>query len=148
MGHITWPSSNDMGNLFCNDYHQNQSNLAIFDLNNDEKKEPNISRASWLATIKVYFLRMFLVYEICRTNIQYKQIFPDMLNAEKLQSHFQWRKYAFNTTCIYVYLITDTLYIIHHKQAYSMSIWNNVKNKLKSENKVMYAHNWPENRSR
>ena len=41
--------------LMIDHYHQNFSISAIFDLNNDEKKEPNISRASWLATIKVYF---------------------------------------------------------------------------------------------
>ena len=34
---------------------------AIFDLNNDEKKEPNISRASWLATIKVHFSKRILL---------------------------------------------------------------------------------------
>ena len=27
--------------------------LAIFDLNNDEKRQPDLEKASWLATIKV-----------------------------------------------------------------------------------------------
>ena len=62
---------------------------------------------------KGIFFENVLLYEICRT-IQYKQIFPDILNAEKIHRHFQWRKYAFNTTCIYIYLIYDTLFVIHH----------------------------------
>ena len=30
--------------------------LAIFDLNNDEKRQPDLEKASWLATIKVSWL--------------------------------------------------------------------------------------------
>ena len=40
---------------------------AIFDLNNDEKKEPNISRASWLATIKVHFFENVITVKITQS---------------------------------------------------------------------------------
>lgn len=51
-----------------------------------------------------------------------------------------FEKYAFITTCIYMYIVYSILYA-----AYSISMWNNVKDKLKSWNKVMYTNNWPEN---
>ena len=42
--------------------------------------------------------------------------------------------------CIYMYIVYSILYA-----AYSISMWNNVKDRLKSWNKVMYTNNWPEN---
>lgn len=38
--------------------------LAIFDLNNDEKREPDIQRANWLATIKVRFIKGFTTVKL------------------------------------------------------------------------------------
>ena len=78
---------------------------AIFDLNNDEKKEPNISRASWLATIKVHFFRKFYYcsqkYSISLFFLRHAECWG---HFQWIHSHFQWQQYVKMCIfpCIYI----------------------------------------------
>ena len=120
---------------------------AIFDLNNDEKKEPNISRASWLATIKVHFFRKFYY---CSQKYSISLFFSDMLNAGEYIASFNGKNmlkcvyfnaYTFQDQIPYfVYSMVHIVFDLQHA-AYNILVLNNVKDKYKSLDKVTHVHN-------